>query len=111
VKKLIKGIGKELQENPEFGPHIIETLKMQGVEAFGEFAIELRFKMKTKPGEQFTIRRHAFGLIKKAFEENGINFALPTVHVAGGSKEAAEPAAAKAALDLVMPQPAAAAAS
>jgi small-conductance mechanosensitive channel len=111
VKKLIKGIGKELQENPEFGPNIIETLKMQGVEAFGEFAIELRFKMKTKPGEQFTIRRHAFSLIKKAFEENGINFALPTVHVAGGSKEAAEPAAAKAALDLVMPQPAAAAAS
>jgi small-conductance mechanosensitive channel len=111
VKKLMKGIGAELKANPEFGPNIIETLKMQGVEAFGEFAIELRFKMKTKPGEQFTIRRHAFSLIKKTFEENGIRFALPTVHVAGGSKETADSAAAKTALDLVMPAPAPAAAA
>ena len=30
AKKIIKQIGKELQADPEFAPHIIETLKMQG---------------------------------------------------------------------------------
>ena len=40
VKKIIKQIGKELQADPELAPHIIETLKMQGVEQFGDFAIE-----------------------------------------------------------------------
>jgi small-conductance mechanosensitive channel len=35
--------------------HIIETLKMQGVEQFGDFAIQIRMKMMTRPGEQFTI--------------------------------------------------------
>ena len=59
AKKLIKQIGKELAADPEFAPHIIEPLKMQGVEQFGDFAIQLRLKMMTKPGEQFVIRRRA----------------------------------------------------
>ncbi len=31
VKKLIRQVGSELLEDPEFAPHIIETVKMQGV--------------------------------------------------------------------------------
>ena len=89
VKKLIKQIGKELAEDPELKPNIIETLKMQGVEQFGDFAIQIRMKMMTKPGEQFVIRRKAFGLIKKAFDANGVQFAFPTVQVAGGPGGAA----------------------
>jgi hypothetical protein len=45
---------------------------MQGVEQFGEFAIQMRLKMMTKPGEQFVIRRRAYAMIKKAFAANGI---------------------------------------
>ena len=59
ARKIIKKIGQELAEDPEFAPHIIEPLKMQGVEKFGDFGIELRIKMMTKPGEQFVIRRKA----------------------------------------------------
>ena len=39
--------------------------------------------MMTLPGEQFVIRRKAYAMIKKAFDENGIKFAFPTVQVAG----------------------------
>jgi small-conductance mechanosensitive channel len=81
-------------------PHIIETLKMQGVEQFSEFAIQIRLKMMTKPGEQFVIRRRAYALIKKAFAANGIEFASPTVTVTGGEAHAA---AAQTGLDLVQP--------
>ncbi len=101
VKRIIKDIGKELGENEEFKPHIIETLKMQGVEQFGDFAIQIRMKMMTKPGEQFVIRRRAYGMIKKAFDANGIKFAFPTVTVAGGGEST--PAIAQTALDLVRP--------
>lgn len=89
ARKLIKQVGKELAEDPEYKPHIIEPLKMQGVEQFGDFAIQIRMKMTCKPGEQFVIRRKAFGLIKKAFDANGIKFAFPTVQVAGGDESAA----------------------
>jgi small-conductance mechanosensitive channel len=106
AKKIIKQIGKELQADPEFAPHILETLKMQGVEQFGDFAIQIRMKMMTKPGEQFVIRRRAYAMIKKAFNANGIEFAFPTVTVAGGGGSTA--AVAQKALDLVQsPSPAA----
>ena len=59
---------------------------MQGVDEYGEFAIKVRLKMMTKPGEQFVVRRRAYALIKKAFAENGIKFAFPTVQVAGGDR-------------------------
>ena len=100
AKKLIKQIGKELQKEPEFRPNILETLKMQGVQEFGDYAIQLRLKMMTRPGQQFMIRRKAYAMIKKAFDENGIKFAYPTVQVAGGddaTAAVAQQALAKAA--------------
>jgi len=98
AKKLIKQIGKDLAKNPEYAPHILEPLKMQGVEQFGDFAIQIRMKMMTKPGQQFTIRRRAYALIKQAFDANGIKFATPTVQVAG-------PAEAAAAQQVLKPAP------
>jgi small-conductance mechanosensitive channel len=100
VKKLVKQIGRQLAEDAEMGPNILETLKMQGVEQFGDFAIQIRLKIMTKPGEQFVIRRRAYALIKKAFAENGIKFAFPTVQVAGGEASAA---VAQQGLELVHP--------
>ncbi|WP_051248911.1 mechanosensitive ion channel domain-containing protein [Inquilinus limosus] len=102
IKPIVKQVGKELLADPEMAPHILETLKMQGVEQFGDYAIQIRLKMMTKPGEQFVIRRKALAMIKKAFEANGIAFAVPTVTVAGGGG-AATPAVAQHALDRARP--------
>ena len=104
VKKIIKQISSEIMADPELAPNIIEPLKMQGVEQFGDFAIQIRMKMTTKPGEQFVIRRRAYGMIKKAFAANDIHFALPTVTVAGGE---ATPAVAQQAIELTRPPTAA----
>jgi moderate conductance mechanosensitive channel len=103
ARKLIKQVGKELLEDPLLAPHILETLKMQGVEQFGDFAIQIRLKMMTKPGEQFVVRRKALSMIKKAFDANGIQFAFPTVQVAGGTD--AVGAAARQSLDMLKPAP------
>jgi moderate conductance mechanosensitive channel len=46
-------------------------------------------KFMSRPNEQFTIRRRAYALIKEAFGANGIEFAFPTVQVAGGQTSAA----------------------
>ena len=95
ARKLIKKIGQDLAADPEFAPHTLEPLKMQGVEQFGDFAIQIRMKMKTRPGQQFTIRRKAYAMIRAAFAENGIRFAHPTVQVAAGGGEAGVAAAAQ----------------
>jgi small-conductance mechanosensitive channel len=107
ARKLIKKIGQELAADPAHAPHIIEPLKMQGVEQFGDFAIQIRMKMMTKPGEQFVIRRKAYAMIKKAFDANGVKFAFPTVQLAGGG-EGGNAAAAAAASVALPPKPPAA---
>jgi len=94
ARKLIKRVGQTLAADPELGRHFLEPLKMQGVEQFGDFAIQIRMKMKTVPGEQFVIRRKAYAMIKKAFDENGVKFAFPTVQLAGGGGGDAAAAAA-----------------
>jgi moderate conductance mechanosensitive channel len=94
VKKLVKGVGAALLEDEEFGPQIIETVKMKGVEAFGDYGINLSFAMMTKPGHQSTIRRRAYAMIREAFAENGIGFASPTVQVAGNEDHSASAVAA-----------------
>ena len=104
ARKLIKQIGLELAKDPEFAPLILEPLKMQGVDQLGDFAVQIRAKMMTLPGEQFVIRRQAYAMIKKAFDENGIKFAFPTVQVAGeGDASAATAAVAQRTLELTHP--------
>ena len=75
---------------------------MQGVEEFGDFAIQISMKMMTRPGEQFVIRRRAYAMIKKAFDANGIRIAFPTVQVAGRDEETAA-AVARQGLELLQP--------
>jgi moderate conductance mechanosensitive channel len=111
ARKLIKQVGLELAQDPEFAPLILQPLKMQGVDALGDFAVQLRMKMMTLPGENFVIRRKALAMIKAAFDANGVKFAFPTVQIAGDSEPssaAANAAVAKQALQLTQPAAAAA---
>ena len=98
VRKIVKRIGEEIAADPELGPGIIKPMKLQGVAQFGDYAVQLQTKMTTVPGDvQFAARRRALLLIKDAFQQQGISFALPTVQVSG---EGSEVAAAQSALSL-----------
>ncbi|MBN8953151.1 mechanosensitive ion channel family protein [Rhizobium sp. 60-20] len=92
LKRIVKDIGQRLLEDEDLKPSIIQTLKMKGVEQFGDFAIEIRLAVTAKPNELSVIRRSALALIKQSFDENGIQFAFPTVQVAS-DKDAAAAAA------------------
>jgi len=85
ARKIIKRIGLELAEDPDLKSVTIEPLKMQGVEDFGDYGVVLTLKLKTKPGQQFQVRRRAMVLIKREFEANGIKFASPSVQVTGST--------------------------
>ena len=79
---------------------------MQRLQLAGDW--RLYAEMMTRPGDvQYLARRRALALIKKAFDANGINFAYPTVQVAGGNVsgfgDAANTAVAQKGLELVKP--------
>ena len=95
VKKVVKEVGKQLTADPELAPFILETLKLQGVEDFSDFSIDVRMKIKTIPGDgQFMVKRRALALIKTEFEKAGIEMPFPTVQVAGERGLAASAVAA-----------------
>ena len=81
VKKIVKKIGAELQENEAYGADIIQTLKSQGVRRMEEFNMVIGVKFMAKPGAQWLIRRDAYQKLRDAFEANGINFATRNVKV------------------------------
>ena len=89
VKAITKEIGRALKEDPEFGPFLIETVKLKGVEQFGEYGMTLGFGMMLRAGGQSSmVRRKAYSMLKDAFAQNDIQFA---------SMAGAYPAASRAA--------------
>ncbi|MBE1706845.1 MULTISPECIES: mechanosensitive ion channel family protein [Mesorhizobium] len=83
ARKLIKRIGLELAEDPEFKHWVIEPIKMQGVQEFGEYGIVLRVKVTTRPGGAFSMKGRFFLRLRQAFKEQGIELPFPTVHIQG----------------------------
>ncbi|MBX3597255.1 MAG: mechanosensitive ion channel [Rhizobiaceae bacterium] len=81
ARKLIKKVGQQVAEDPEFAPYVIEPIKMQGVQEFGEYGVILRLKSTRKPGQAFGMKRKFFIAIKQAFKEAGITIPIASVHV------------------------------
>ena len=81
VRKIIKRINREIEQDEEMGPTLLGKIKSQGVKSLDDSAMIMRVKYKTKPGQQFVVRREVFRRIEEAFRANGIEFAHRNVTV------------------------------
>jgi small-conductance mechanosensitive channel len=97
IRKLIKKkVYQPIMDDPELGPKLLDPIKSQGVREMDDSAMIMRVKYKTKPGDQFAIRKEVYHLMQEAFKEEGIEFAHRNVTVymppEPGSKESAQAA-------------------
>jgi small-conductance mechanosensitive channel len=82
IRKIIKKkVYKPIMKDPELGPKLLEPIKSQGVREMDDSAMIMRVKYKTKPGDQFAIRKEVYRLMQVAFKEEGIEFAHRNVTV------------------------------
>ena len=82
IRKVIKKkVYKKIAKDPELGPKLLEPIKSQGVREMDDSAMIMRVKYKTKPGDQFAIRKEVYRLMQEAFKEEGIEFAHRNVTV------------------------------
>jgi len=82
IRKIIKKkVHNVIAADPELGPKLLEPIKSQGVREMGDSAMGMRVKYKTKPGDQFAIRREVYRLMQEAFKDAGIEFAHRNVTV------------------------------
>lgn len=103
ARKTIKKVGAALLEEPEFGPHFIAQLKMQGVADITDSAIVIRLKFTAKPNHASMLQREALKRVYRGLNEAGVPFASNAVTVRGGEGGQKDAAAAISAVPPPIP--------
>jgi small conductance mechanosensitive channel len=67
----------ELRRDPDLGPAIIGALDWHGLTEFGDSAVVLRARIKTRPGQQWAVGRAYNAIIKRLFDGHGIEIPFP----------------------------------
>lgn len=81
VRKVIKRININIQEDEMFNSGLLDKIKSQGVRDLDDSAMIIRVKFKCVPGKQFILRREVYRRIQEAFQQQNIAFAHRNVTV------------------------------
>jgi moderate conductance mechanosensitive channel len=77
VGAVLRKIGADMQAEPTFAPWILEPVEILGVDAFGDWSVVLKMRIKTVPLKQWEVGREFRKRIRKRFEEEGIEIPFP----------------------------------
>jgi len=77
VAEIMREVGKDLQQDEQFGKKMLEPIEILGVDAFGESAVEIKIRIKTLPIEQWGVGREYRRRLKKAFDRENIEIPFP----------------------------------
>ncbi|QDO96194.1 mechanosensitive ion channel [Ferrovibrio terrae] len=73
----IRKLGAEFRGEPEWAARILEDLEMWGVNELADSAVVIRFRIKTQPAQQWSVKREFSKRLKKRFDELGIEMPFP----------------------------------
>lgn len=95
LRKTVKKIGDEMQEDPELKDEFLAPLRMQGVADILDNAMLVRFKFTVRPIQPSYVQRMAVKKMVAKFAEVGIEFAdtMVAVQTLGSGTESAAAAA------------------
>ncbi len=77
VMDALAEIGSEIRAEREFGAKMIGEPEILGVDALGDWAIIIKVVVKTRPMQQWTVKREFLRRIKTRFDELGIEIPFP----------------------------------
>jgi len=84
VIEIMKNVGDQMQKDRKLGKYIIDVPEIFGVDKFGDSAVVIKGRIKTKPIKQWEIGREFLRRIKYAFDENNIEIPFPHLSVYAG---------------------------
>ncbi len=85
--EILKKVGDELLEEPEYREVIIDPLEILGVDAFADSQVTIKVMFKTKPIKQWMVAREFRRRVKKAFDAEGIEIPFPHMTIYMGEAE------------------------
>jgi moderate conductance mechanosensitive channel len=86
VIEIMKTVGNALKLNDKFGKYMLEEPDIFGVEKFGDSAVIIKGRIRTKPIRQWAVGREYLRRIKLAFDENNIEIPFPHRSIYFGEK-------------------------
>lgn len=89
VSDVMKQVGAELQKDPEYGNYMLEPVEVLGVDNLADSAVIIKVRIKTRPIQQWAVKREYQRRLKKAFDEKNIEIPFPHISLYAG--EATKP--------------------
>ncbi|MFP4153114.1 MAG: mechanosensitive ion channel family protein [Alkalispirochaeta sp.] len=77
VVSVMQAVAADLRTDDVLGPDILEDLEVFGVDAFGDSAVVIKARLKTKPIRQWAVGREYRRRLKYAFDREGIEIPFP----------------------------------
>ncbi len=74
---IMKEVGDGMCADPQFKDMIFDPLEMWGVDKFDDYAVVIRARMKTRPFNQWTVKREYNLRLKEALDKAGIGIPYP----------------------------------
>ncbi len=77
VMKIMKEVAEDLRKDSDFSSKILEPMEIFGLDEFGDSALVVKGRIKTRPIEQWTVGREYRKRLKEAFDEQRIEIPFP----------------------------------
>jgi small conductance mechanosensitive channel len=92
VFEVIREVAAGIRADATLGPLILDDVDLAGVDAWGDSAVTIRFRIKVRPLQQWTVKRAFLLRLKQAFDRLGIEIPFPHLTVyPGQAKDGSAP--------------------
>jgi len=84
VVDIMKQVAEEMRAEEDYAEKILEPMEIFGVDSFGDSAVVVKARLKTKPIQQWAVGREYRRRLKKAFDGKNIEIPFPHTTVYWG---------------------------
>ena len=77
VIEIIRTVGDKMQEDPAYKDKFLDKMEVFGLDKFGDSAVVIKARIRTKPSEQWALGREFNRRLKQVFDEKGIEIPFP----------------------------------
>lgn len=86
VMEVMQRVGDEMTKDEKFGPNMLETVKILGLDQFGDSAIVIKLIIKSRPMQQWDLKREYNRRLKIEFDKLGIEMPFPHISLYTGEE-------------------------
>ncbi len=77
VMEVLRELDAEMRQDPDFRTAMMAPIEIAGLDRFGDSAVIIKARLKTRPGSQWQVGREFQRRLKKRFDELGIEIPFP----------------------------------